>query len=62
MRVHVLGKGGALDKWTSMGSQGYKELVTRLYANFSLNDLDLPRDLSRRGVEDSKRLPNYYYR
>ena len=62
LRKHLCDKGGAIDKWTSLGSEGFKILVKKYFKNFSFEELDFPRDLISRGVEDSDKLPGYLYR
>ena len=62
IRCHILKKGGALDKWTSLGSEGSKALMRKFLVGFSFDELDVTRDLEARGVDDEEKLPNYLYR
>ena len=62
IRMHVLGKGGALDRWTSVGSEGNRAMMERLYADFHIDQLDFMEDLRGRGVDNNRKLTNYYYR
>ncbi len=62
IRQHVLKKGGAVDKWISLGHEGCRELMKRYFSTFSFDELDLPEDLRQRGVDDPEKLPNYFFR
>lgn len=62
MGIHVLSKGGALDKWTSMGSEGTDVMLRKLYENFHMEDLDFLLDLKNRGLENNTKIANYFYR
>ena len=55
-------RAGAFDKWTSLGNVGYRALVRTCFKTFHLDDLDLIRDLERRGVASEDDLPGYLYR
>ena len=61
LRAHVLSRGGNVDRWTSVGSQGLMELVRRMYATFTLHDIDVAHDLKRRNVHKPGKPANYYY-
>ena len=62
IRAQIMKKGGALDKWTSLGREGAKALMKKYLATFTFDELDLMRDLEARGVDDDEKLPNYFYR
>ena len=51
-----------MDKWTSLGADGYRALIKACFKQFTLDDLDLPRDLAARGVDNHDELPGYFYR
>lgn len=61
-RKYLCERAGAFDKWTSLGNVGYRALVRTCYKTFHLDDLDLHRDLERRGVATEDDLPGYLYR
>ena len=61
-RKHLCEKAGAFDKWTSLGNVGYRALVRECFKTFHMDDLDLHRDLERRGVATEDDLPDYLYR
>ena len=63
LRRHVLRRGSAVDKYTSIGADGFRLLMSRYYTeHFSFDELDLPQDLASRGVHDPELLPHYLYR
>lgn len=63
LRRHILRRGCAVDKYTAIGADGFRRLMSK-YARheFSFDELDLPHDLAVRGVHDPDLLPNYLYR
>ena len=61
LRAHVLSRGGNVDRWTSVGSQGLMELIRRMYATFTFDDTDVVFDLKRRNVHKPGKPANYYY-
>ena len=59
-RAHVLRKGGSIDKFTSLGVDGFQALVRRYcLERFTFDELNPDSDVTTRGVND---LPNYHYR
>ena len=53
MRKHVLRKGGGIDKYTSVGSEGYKVLMKKYYTTeFKFNELDLPCGTCRNEIKN----------
>ena len=62
VRKHLCERGAAMDKWTSLGADGYRALIKTCFKQFTLDDLDLPRDLAARGVDNHEELPGYFYR
>ena len=62
IRKHLCEKAGAMDKWTSLGTDGYRALIKAYFKTFKMDELDLPQDLMNRGVENSDQLPGYLYR
>jgi len=63
LRRNVVRRGGAVDKYTSIGADGFRQLMSRYYVErFSFDELDLPRDLAARGLHDPELLPHYLYR
>jgi len=62
LRRHILRKGCALDKYTSIGSDGFRQLMSKYLKQFTFDELDLVKDLEGRGVNDPERLPGYFYR
>jgi len=63
LRRNVLRRGSAVDKYTSLGADGLRALMSRYFtARFSFDELDVPHELASRGVHDPDRLPHYLYR
>jgi len=64
IRSNLLHKSGPIDRFTSVGVEGFYALIRRYWssASFTFNDLDPVNDLRARGVEDEALLPEYYYR
>jgi len=63
LRRYILRRGSAVDKYTSIGADGFRTLMSRYYSeHFSFDELDLPQDLATRGVHDPELLPHYLYR
>ena len=63
LRRHILRRGAAVDKYTSLGADGFRQLMSRYFSQqFSFDELDLPHDLASRGVHDPELLPHYLYR
>lgn len=52
---------GLFVKFLAVGEE-YNKLLRQVYAEFSIWDLHVPRDMLRRGVADPEKLPNYPYR
>jgi len=63
LRRNILRRGTAVDKYTSIGADGFRVLMSRYYTEqFSFDELDLPHELASRGVHDPELLPHYLYR
>lgn len=63
LRKNILKKGGSADRYMSIGADGFKALVKKFYMHhFTFEDLDLPRTLSKKGIDNPEKLPNFYYR
>ena len=64
IRHNLLHKSGPIDRFTSLGVDGFYALMRRYWTSltFTLDDLDPAHDLAARGVDDEARLPRYYYR
>lgn len=62
MRIHLFTRGGNMDRWTAIGSNGFRALIKKMYKKFSIDDLDFALDITNRKVENTLKLPNYYYR
>ncbi|XP_051851710.1 arachidonate 12-lipoxygenase, 12R-type [Antechinus flavipes] len=58
-RALLLNEGGLSDRAMSLGLAGFAEVMCRALAETKYEDLYLPNDFIRRGVQD---LPRYYYR
>ena len=61
-RNELIGEGGIVDKTLSIGGGGHIQLLQKTYKNFKFETLSFPDMLKKRGVDDIKKLPNYYYR
>lgn len=61
-REKLIAEGGIVDKTLSVGGGGHIQLIEKTYKSFKFEMLSFPDMLKRRGVEDAKKLPNYYYR
>jgi arachidonate 5-lipoxygenase len=47
----------------SIGSDGFKAIVKKFYTTeFTFEAMDLPLSLKQRGVDNTEKLPNYFYR
>jgi len=63
LRRNVLRRASAVDKYTSIGADGFRAVMSRYYTqHFSFDELDLPHELAARGVHDPELLPHYLYR
>ena len=64
IRNNLLHKSGPVDRFTSVGLEGFHTLIRRYWASasFTFNDLDPVNDLRARGVDDEALLPHYLYR
>ena len=62
VRNELVAEGGIADKTLSIGGGGHVQLLEKTYKNFKFEMLSLPDMLKKRGVHESKNLPNYYYR
>jgi len=64
IRNNLLHKSGPIDRFTSLGVDGFYSLIRRYWASptFTFSDLDPENDLRGRGVDDASRLPGYWYR
>lgn len=63
LRRNILRRGSAVDKYTSIGADGFRLLMSRYYTQqFCFDELDLPLDLASRGLHDPELLPHYLYR
>ena len=61
-RNELIAEGGIVDKTLSIGGGGHIQLLEKTYKNFKFEMLSFPDMLKKRGVDDTKKLPNYYYR
>ena len=61
-RNELIAEGGIIDKTLSVGGGGHIQLIEKTYKNFKFEMLSFPDMLKKRGVEDTGKLPNYYYR
>ena len=61
-RTKMLAPGGPIDKTLSLGAAGCTELLRREYDKWDFSKCHLPADLKNRGVDDVKKLPQYFYR
>ena len=61
-RNELTAKGGIVDKTLSIGGGGHIQLMEKTYKNFKFEMLSFPDMMKMRGVDDSEKLPNYYYR
>jgi len=65
LRTNLFNKFGPLNRYTSLGADGFQELTHQFWASpdsFHFSDLNPVKDFNRRGVEDKNLLPGYYYR
>ncbi|XP_037350224.1 arachidonate 12-lipoxygenase, 12R-type [Talpa occidentalis] len=58
-RALLLNEGGLSARGTSLGLQGFAEVMVRALSEITYDSLYLPNDFVERGVQD---LPGYYYR
>ncbi|XP_078369932.1 allene oxide synthase-lipoxygenase protein-like [Oculina patagonica] len=61
-RNELIARGGICDKTLSTGGGGHIQLLEKTYKNFKFEMLSLPDMLKKQGVDDTEKLPNYYYR
>ncbi|GHD27090.1 lipoxygenase family protein [Halioglobus pacificus] len=61
-RSVMLAPGGPIDKTLSLGAAGCMELLKCEYQKWDFSQCHLPSDLKNRGVDDVKKLPQYFYR
>nr|AHK60922.1 allene oxide synthase/8R-lipoxygenase fusion protein a [Capnella imbricata] len=61
-RKELIGSGGIVDQSLSLGGGGHVEFMQDCFKEVNLQDYHLPNSLKRRGVDDSSKLPGYYYR
>ncbi len=66
--VNVLGRlslypaeDGLFKKYLAIG-ENYEDLLKEAYKTFKWTQLNIPKNLMDRGVDDKEKLPNYYYR
>jgi arachidonate 5-lipoxygenase len=65
LRTNLFNKFGPLNRYTSLGVDGFQELVHRYWSSadcFRFTDLNPVKDMARRGVDDKNLLPGYFYR
>lgn len=58
----LIAKGGIVDKTLSVGGGGHIQLLEKTYKSFKFEMLSLPETLTKREVDDTEKLPIYYYR
>ena len=61
-RNELIAKGGIVDKTLSVGGGGHIQLLEKTYKSFKFEMLSLPETLTKREVDDTEKLANYYYR
>ena len=61
-RNELTAEGGIVDKTLSIGGGGHIQLLEKTYKKFKFEMLSFPDMLKKRGVDNTKKLPNYYYR
>ena len=62
-RSILISPGGLADHVSSLGGGGHIDLLSKSYLNeWDYLNFSFPNRLRRRGVEDSSKLPGYYYR
>nr|ABW76418.1 allene oxide synthase/8R-lipoxygenase fusion protein [Gersemia fruticosa] len=61
-RKELIGSGGIVDKSLSLGGGGHVTFMENCFKKVHLQDYNLPKALKKRGVDDSTKLPEYYYR
>ena len=57
-----MNEGGIVDKIFAIGGEGKVEAFKRAFANYSVYCTNIKRNIAKRGVDDPKQLPGYYYR
>lgn len=62
VRKELIEEGGIADITLSVGGGGHIQLLEKTYKKFKFEMLSLPDMLKKRGVLDTKKLPNYHYR
>ena len=61
-RATLMNDEGVLDKMFAIGGKGKVELYRRISAVYSIHWTNIRKSCKRRGVDDSDKLPGYYYR
>ena len=61
-RESLLGHKGVIDATFSIGSKGQDEVFRRAGKKYSIHWSNIRRNTEERGVDDSSKLPHYYYR
>ena len=61
-RATLINEGGIIDKIFAIGGEGKVEAFKRSFANYSVYCTNIKRNITKRGVDDPKQLPGYYYR
>ncbi|MBI3272012.1 MAG: hypothetical protein HYZ53_23665 [Planctomycetes bacterium] len=61
-RKYLIADGGPVPKCFALGYAGTCELLARAWKTWTFGRFAVPADLKRRGVDDKKVLPGYYYR
>ena len=61
-RGRLIAKGGVSDQTLSIGGGGHVKLMQKYYRSITWGSYDLPKMLKERGVDDSEKLPRFYYR
>ena len=51
-----------MDQSLSLGGGGHVTFMEKCFKSVNLEDYVLPKNLKKRGVDDSEKLPGYYYR
>jgi arachidonate 5-lipoxygenase len=65
IRRNLFQKFGPLEKYTSLGPDGFLELVQRYWTTpgcFKFSDLNPINEMQRRGIDDDTCLRRYFYR
>ena len=51
-----------MDQTLSLGGGGHVKFIEKCFKSVNLGDYVLPKSLKQRGVDDSEKLPGFYYR